>query len=765
MPIQLVVDEYNIDTDNVQDTVSSPSDIYPYRERLYGYLKQNNQIVHRVCIKSQALYQRFKDFEGLDGVLPTIKLNPRSLFTKKIACNCPDWLTNNLIVELKLLDTSLIHESENIIDFIIDCVEPTIYNEPDLNKAIEKLGSKSLQFYKLFKVYDVRKRLISHFSGSFDVEPSRLESLFDYLFGEKDFNTSFNKLKIEIHIAELRKILSYFQINHPLPARTVSSDLLKFSNFELSEDSANELVSMWLELAEEINRQILHGKYDFTDIEKLIISPWPSLLNIIESFIEVNINYLTDELLFKLESFSTKDSDELLAKLNKYRESAEKIEFPINPDVATVLKWADSYLEKTRKDFRADNLIDSENALKFADWLNNQGPRISRTNYHWLSFSKQVSKSLDDNKIVVICMVDALSALHEDLIIDTFSTIEHLTLEKERLFAPLPTLTEVGKLTVLSGKEMGTHSLTSSAAIFDRYKENLSSSESLKIFKSWEDTKRSRIEVDNQLLVFFENRIDERLHDCPSFDKHRKDVKAVLTQLKTKIEAWRKDAIMLNKEIVFYITADHGMTVCDEHEAICLEGTVKDRVIKVDTRPRDLPKNCSFINIAGKGSGYIVPLDRRYFSSKKKGKVLTHGGMTPEEVFIPNYKLFSGKRSQYQDAIDVEVYEQECRKVNDKWTITLAFNSTVDIRDLKVNFQPPFSCYKKIETLESGKQIINEFEFKTEIEQAGLTIVSLHFSYLLRGNTYIEEKQVSLNFPRKLIEESAASNDFEGMFD
>jgi len=765
VPIQLVVDEYNIDLVDVANAVSVPSDVYPYREKLYGYLNQNNQVIHRVYFKSRALYLRFKDFEGLDGVLPTITLNPKTIFNKKFNIDCPDWLTNDLIVELNLLEAICNKEDGDLVNIIIGCVDPTVFTENDFNVAIEKLGTNVNQYKLLLKIDAVRERIVFKFSSSFDIDKHRINSLFDYLFAEQDFHVSLNKLKIEQHTDELRKIVSYFKLNYPLPARTINSELLKISNFLLQEDLAIDLVDKWLEISADVNRLILHEKYSFEDIVKLLISPWPSLLNMIEEFIDININYLTDELLFKLENFASKESKILTTKLKSYKISVEKIEFPEAPNVDTVLKWADGYLDKTRKDFTADNEIDSDNAIKFAHWLKNQGPRISRTNSHWLNFSKQVSQSLKDNKIVVICMIDALSSLHEDLIIDSFSTIEHLTLEKDKLFAPLPTLTEVGKIAVLTGKEMGTHSFTSDQAIKDRYKEHLNSSQSLKIFKSWEDTRKSKIEVDHKLLVFFENRIDERLHDCPSFEKHRKDVKAVLNQLKTKIESWRKDAIMLNKEIVFYITADHGMTVCKDHENLNVSGTIKDRVIKVDRSPVELPKNCSFINIAGKDSGYIVPLDRRYFSSKKKVKVLSHGGLTPEEVLIPNYKLYSGRKAHYQDVIRVELNDKECKKINNKWAISLEFNSIINIDDLRVRFNAPFICNQEVVCLTPGKALIENFEFLSSVEQAGLTEVSLEVHYTIQGKAHKEIKNLSIDFPRKLIEESRASSDFEGMFD
>jgi hypothetical protein len=765
VPIQLIVDEYNIDLEGAVDTVSVPVDIYPCRERIYGYLKQNNQVVHRICIKSQALYLRFKDFEGLEGVFPTVVLNPKALFRKKFDYDCPTWLTSELVVELKLLDVIDSEKKEDFVEFIIESTDPTILTENNFNLAIEKIENKKVLFKSLLKINDVKERLATRFSISFDVEKHRLISLFDYLLVGENFKLNLNQLKVEQHTDELRKIVSHFKLNLALPPRTINSELLKLPILPLNEDVNKDLVNKWLGICDDINRLIVHEKYAFEDIAKVLISPWPALLNMIDRLIDDNINYLTDDLVFKLESFSSIESEILTAKLNNYRKSVEKIVFPKSPDVNSVLKWVDGYLDKTRKDFSAGNEINSDNAVEFSHWLNNEGPRISRTNAHWLSFSKGVSQSLKENKIVVICMIDALSFIHDDLITDIFSKIDHLTLQKEKLFSPLPTLTEVGKLTVLTGKEMGTHSLPSSEAIKDRYKEYLPSDQALKIFKSWEDTRQSKIENDQKLLVFFENRIDERLHDCPSFDKHRQDVNAVLGQLKVKIESWRKDAIMLNKEIDFYITADHGMTVCEDHETVNIEGVIKDRVIKVDKRPLELPNNCTFIKTKGKESGYIVPFDRRYFSNKRKGRVLSHGGMTPEEVFIPNYKLYSGLKTHYKDVVNIELKEDECKKTNNTWSISLGLSSSIDIDELKVSFKPPFICYKKISSVISGKYTAVTFDFKSSVEQSGLTELGFELSYVLQGEVYKELKSISINFPRKLIEESKASSDFEGMFE
>jgi hypothetical protein len=141
--------------------------------------------------------------------------------------------------------------------------------------------------------------------------------------------------------------------------------------------------------------------------------------------------------------------------------------------------------------------------------------------------------------------------------------------------------------------------------------------------------------------VFLENRIDERLHECVDFEKHRKDVSLVLRQMMNSIDNWKKDAAYMNRDIVFLVTADHGMTVTQSKYQGEMLGEAKERVFKVPASYVGEHDDFALLKSGGKKS---------YLAAKKRVRLaddalLTHGGLTPEEVLIPFVTLSSCKRS------------------------------------------------------------------------------------------------------------------------
>lgn len=96
---------------------------------------------------------------------------------------------------------------------------------------------------------------------------------------------------------------------------------------------------------------------------------------------------------------------------------------------------------------------------------------------------------------MVVTVIDALSALNQDILLDEVVTIDHLTVIPDTLFAPLPTLTEIGKLAVLTGKPTYSLSNNSETALQQTYQTPL------RIIKSWEDA-NERITEQTNLVVF-----------------------------------------------------------------------------------------------------------------------------------------------------------------------------------------------------------------------------------------------------------------------
>lgn len=116
--------------------------------------------------------------------------------------------------------------------------------------------------------------------------------------------------------------------------------------------------------------------------------------------------------------------------------------------------------------------------------------------------------------IVVDALGSVVSNVLEEKLIKNFSNEHNISVR--HLFAPLPTLTEVGKLAVTTGINVYKIPGDQEDAIWHAYKDVLSSKKDMQVLKSWVVEDRF-INDETKLLVYFENQFDEKLHDCITY--------------------------------------------------------------------------------------------------------------------------------------------------------------------------------------------------------------------------------------------------------
>ncbi|NCO70519.1 MULTISPECIES: PglZ domain-containing protein [Shewanella] len=762
MTIKFYLDIYQVFSGDNLNIVNTPSDVDRFRQLIYSNLSRNETTDLCIYFHSKTLYSRFRDFEGLDGVAHTNIIDPKSLFAENKSCEVPAWITSSLIVSLDLLNYD--YEQSCFEEYILNVIAPDFIQCSDFKSKIESICNRHQDFRIILNIEQVRFFVVSKIANEFELDSSRIDHLLNYLFNEQDVSENLKELMLQQHFEKLRTILSFFKITKSLPPRTISLDVINLPLIDYCENLNSDLSKKWLEVTEQVHRKITHGDFDFKELHRVLISPWKVLIDYLDCLVESNVNYLTDDFLIKLERYNTKGARALFDKLRCRKDNAVDVNFPESSDVNSVIEWSDRYLTKTRDDFVAGNIVNSDIAINFAHWLINQEARILRSRHHWTTFSKQVSKSFSDDKVVVILMIDALSSLHEDLIFETFSQIEHLNIEHSKLFAPIPTLTEIGKIAVITGKEATKNVSNVEDAILNAYHSHLSSKSSLQIFKSWASIRENRLEQDTKLVVYFENRVDEFLHKAADFNQHQNHVKTMLNSLKSQIISWQKDALQMNKAITFHITADHGVTVCRDFKKPVVQGEIKERVIKVEHRPNELDDDYTFVGIDGKNSGFLIPFDRRYFSKSQNSSILAHGGLTPEEVLIPYYNLYSGVTKSYNN-FTLNAISSECFYVSGKWCLRLKISTPVNIDNFRIKLANPFSGKHAIERINEGQTIEFDFAFECTVSQEGLTDIKFDLQFEVNGNKKIQTQSISVCFPPKILEASLASKKFEGMFD
>lgn len=760
MAVVLVIDTYQIDTDQAVIAENNLFAIEQLRQNISQHLKSGDEHLLRVRFKTKALYERFKDFEGLDNVLPTQQLLPRSIYRDLVNEVLPDWLSNELIIRLKLFQSK---EHGNagfsLIDRVIIACGENLLNH-DFLLFTEALKKQSTDFWHLLSVPEIKGRFLEHFRFAFNFSEELAQLFLQKISENNRVSDFFVLLAYEQHQEILRKKLVRFQFNVSLPPKSLPNLLLEIPLLELLEQDAKELPFKCIKAIEELVRNVNKGSAPASDITNLIIAPWPVLLNKIADLAENNGNLICPELVNQLNILNSEQACQLAIKIETKLNLNRLTALPGDATTDDVVRWCEEYFELTRQQFLTQQQVNEELNLSFSEWLIKQSARVARSNSDWRQCSRRVESYLQQGYLVVICVIDALSALNQDLLLESVAQLEHLEIKNEVLFSPLPTLTEVGKMAIVTGTPTSQLPADQDAAIRNRYQAYLPDEKSLKVLKSWKPGS-DHLDEDTNLVVFFENRIDERLHDCVDFEKHRKDILPILKQTMIKIDSWKKDAGYFNRDIVCFITADHGMTVVSSDYKGELFGEVKERVFKVKRSALDSPQGFVFIPYGG-DSGYLVPKERIRLNSNAS---LTHGGLTPEEVLIPFLTLSSRQHEVIKMPLELAILNDKCLRVSDKsWQLSLELSACVNIKNITLKLEAPLIGNESICAISPGASQKLIFVFTSLTEQSGLTEITIQLSYDREGAHEINTKQITCIFPEPLLEKDAATQGFEDMF-
>jgi len=571
-------------------------------------------------------------------------------------------------------------------------------------------------------------------------------------------STFFNNLAYQQHLEQLRVFISTYQLNMALPPKTYDASFLQaLPELSLPEHQANGLANKYLLALAAIDRKI-HAREIPPDVLADWLIDWPSLLDVIAERVASQRDWLTPALFAKLQTLRSEKAQALTLAFQKLLDGYPLLNISATVDEA--VQWSEGYFEYCRLAFLDNHPLDEAINSSFSDWLlAAQSARVPRSKYDWRQFSANVKSYLHKGYVAVIVMVDALSALNQDKVLQVLQGMDNLGLHPETLFAPLPTLTEVGKMAVLTGLPVNQHPSGNQEAILRHvYQAYLPTPDALKVLKSWEESNQrlERIEDATQLLVYFENRLDERLHDCPSFSKHRDDIQPIMNQIKRMLNGWQKDAGLLNKDIVFFITADHGMTVTQslyQNQAIT---ECKDRAVKLKGAT-SLPDDFAVLD-------EYAALKKRYRLTPSG--LLAHGGLTPEEVLIPCITLASKPPPMGATPLEIKLPDNYCVRVADRrWQIEIQLiNHDRDLTAIEISLAPPFSGTGNIDSLRAYKTQNLTLRFSSTQEQEGFTEIEVLLSYHYASFHEQDHKILTVKFPASLIEKDAGTQSFEDMF-
>lgn len=762
MAVQLIVDCFGIDTEEAIVVAKTDDDCHALRSKVREHLAAKTPTLLRLRVTSLALLKHFKVFEGMNDVLPTKYLLPRLFLAKQLNSQLPNWLTDEWIMQLGLLknaDFTIENNQPFEMQFLTAC-DAELVSGDNFYKFVAALRKQPAIFLDLLAIETIKTRLISRLID-LKIHAESAKLFIHELAKSPAIETFLDNFAYQQHLHFLRLKTRDYALMVALPAQTFSADLLvALPLLPLLEIQAQQLPTDLVEIIKIVAQKILHKTIDANVLAEFVVADWENVWAAMCVLCDESPSLMTPELLKSCQHFESSNAQFFIQKLENYLAFSHYRPLSQNASVEEVLDWSVGYFDYCRAVFLSKQTLDETINVSFTDWLMSQSSRVERSDSDWRFCSTQIHKYLASGYLVVVTVIDALSALNQDILLDELATIDHLTVVADTLFAPLPTLTEIGKLAVLTGKKTYLLSNNQEIALQQTYQQHLPNDDSLKVIKSWEDEDADKsITAQTNLVVFFENRIDERLHDATSFEKHRADIKPIVSQLKTYLKSWLKDAA--HRDVVFFITADHGMTVANGRYSGEPLGETKDRIFKLKTR-ETLPNDFVLVNQDSKDD-YAVPKTRMSLTDS----VLAHGGLTPEEVLIPFIKLIRPTFEANKLPVEAEIIG-ECLRLSDKfWQLEVRLTASVQVVEtVRLSLELPFQLENReaIDIIRAQKSHTVTLKFRCDTEHEGLIVLELGLQFERSDARENTKKALTVNFPPSFLNHDKDAQNFEDMF-
>jgi hypothetical protein len=644
-------------------------------------------------------------------------------------------------------------------ELLLNSCHADLLNSSDFHAFVAALKQQSMAFLSVLKEESIKRRVCQHLHHDLNINKEAAALFISQLLLSSNMSNFLQNLVYQQYLHHLRRVVSDYQLTVALPAQALSTKLLTaLPLLSLAEEQAQQLPELSLSVLKAISQKIVAKSLPPEVLATVLVMDWDSVLVELAHLTEEHHSLISTDLVKQLRTMHSAAAQTHAEKFNCYL-TASYPPLSATASVNEALMWSEGYFDYLRPVLLNKQIPDESINGSFTEWLLlAKSARITRSNADWRYCAKQINKFLAQNYLVVVVMIDALSALNQDILLTQLASFEQLISTNEMLFAPLPTLTEIGKMAVLTGKHSHLLPSDSETALRQTYSAYLSDTNALKVIKSWEDVNQ-HIEAHTNLVVFFENRIDERLHDCVNFDKHRSDISPIVRQLKTSMQRWLKDAGQ--RDVVFFITADHGMMVTQGVLQGCFD-EIKDRAMKVQ-HGDNITDDFVLMKQDSKNPYAIV----KTRAALTYNTALAHGGLTPEEVLIPFITLTTRPPLPNKMPLDVNIIGNCTRLGNKYWQLVVRLTASEQVETLKFSLEPPFNLEKchPIDIIRAHKSQDIILKFTADCEQQDLIALDLQLYY---DRASVHEKNthhLEINFPPPLLERDADTQKFDGAFD
>ncbi len=770
MSALLIFDQYGMDEEPAL-TVQTDN-ITAIRESLRKALLQG-QGTTGLRVRMRPEYRHyFADFIGMYG-MDCLDIKPRLEFKKRFNLVLPAWVDDGLLANLgfDLLSDDLNIWADDIAGWILYKLEPELINPESWLSFCHSVIKPRLRNSGLLKIYEIRQRLI-------DVTQKFLpSSAMANTFIDKIISHSVpEQVIINWGRQQLYETIRSFSNTCPmaLPPRTEPVDFIKALPFIFisAEDAGSQLVSTILRLLKNTLDNVEHKLVPADQLAELVLVDWPAIMTLlVERFNNSRMVLASEKLLHVLDGFSSQEAIGLKELIKQQLASCTPL--LETADMKSAKTWIDNYLNYTLNRFLIGQEPDDIVSSSFSAWVLQQQARIARSDMDWRQVSVAIRDDLSaTNNRIIVCMMDGLSALHNSQIVEILSEClksEDLFFEKRFLIAPYPTLTEIGKNAVLTGKPVNETNGSLNSRLHQSYKDFLENQDSIQIIKGWTDHE-FYVPEKTRLLVYLENRIDDYLHGCPDYGKLYGEIEVVIKQLAKDIGRWISQSLKHGFDPVVFVTADHGVSyirnsACNDFSSSSdFIGDYSERNIALYSGLSNYSSNKDFVKTEAQGKHYVFPLRRIRLQGSNP---LSHGGLTPEELLIPYISLRKKVKHSSNEVLMVSLKKENALALKDGWQLELNLQACCMIQSIRLEVAHPFVGVSGPHgPLQQDESITVMLNIATDLPQEGFIQVALIANFFrpdMNLNTQICFN-LDVHFPPRLLDKDAQTQAFDAMF-
>jgi hypothetical protein len=337
-------------------------------------------------------------------------------------------------------------------------------------------------------------------------------------------------------------------------------------------------------------------------------------------------------------------------------------------------QWVNAYAGYIERMFYRRTLPQpgEDPAEPFAKWVKaNPTVFFNHPDKGYFCVAGLVQRALGDGRPVVLVLVDAL-AIHvaEPALAALQSELGGPPTRLMYSFSPVPTLTEVCKEAILGGSLPEQCTGNMSQTILRRYGIG---TDQLQLASHWQDAERVRVNSKVRLLVYRDNRLDEQLGTFTSYLALRESFGSIIASIARYVRRWTDEfRYWHNAPPLVVVTGDHGFTFGPkppdeagrgQHRCVALGDGKPD-----DSELRD--ESLTFLDreTFHLRSGYLVARGRGNGNGTMSGWTLSHGGLLPEEVIVPVIEWYG--EQQALPFPDISVPDGATRD-RDQWVLIL----------------------------------------------------------------------------------------------